>query len=130
MIPTRYKSKLPKGLSWPLGAEAITAGLGDAPHVPDLSLWFIEGVTRPAALFQRVVRDALPYTLLVAEYRPEQRPGFIGSKSMAESGWYEARWELRVSPVPGPGRAAAGTGDETVARFGSATARAFGMGEL
>ncbi len=107
MIPTRYKSKLRKGLSWPLGAEAITAGLGDAPRVADLSLWFTDGVTHPVAAFQRVVRDALPYTLMVAEYRPEQR-GYILSNSMAKSGWHEAKWELHVSPAPSNWRAAAG----------------------
>ncbi len=109
MVPTRYKAKLPKGLSWPLGAEAITAGLGDAPHVADLSLWFTEGVTRPASAFQRVVRESLPYTLFVAEYRPAARPGYIGTVLLAyELGRYEAKWDLHMSPVPGPWRAAAG----------------------
>ena len=59
------------------------------------------------AAFQRVVRDALPYTLMVAEYRPEQR-GYILSNSMANSGWHAAKWELHVSPAPSPWRAAAG----------------------
>ena len=109
MIPTRHKAKLPEALSWPLGAAAITAGLGDAPHVADLSLWFTDGVAHPAAAFQRVVRECLPYTLLVAEYRPAARPGYIGTMLLAdELRRYEAKWELHVSPVPGPWRAAAG----------------------
>ena len=108
MISTRYKAKLTRSLSWPIGAEAITAGLGDAPHVADLWLWFTDRVTRPASAFQRVVRESLPYTLLVAEYRPARRPGYIGSSSLLEGGWYDARWELHISPVPGPWRAAAG----------------------
>ncbi|QJW99109.1 hypothetical protein FTUN_6707 [Frigoriglobus tundricola] len=108
VIPTAYKSKLPKGLSWPLGAEAISAGLADAPHATALSLWFTVDVTRPASAFQRLLQDALPYTILVAEYRPASRAGYSGSTSMVESGWYEAKWRLDVSPVPRALRAAAG----------------------
>ena len=109
MLPTAYKAKLPKTLSWPLGAEAITAGLGDAPHAANLTLWFTDGVTHPVVAFQRVVRETLPYSLLVAEYRPPARPGYTGTMLLAaELGRYEAKWELHVSPVPRPWRAAAG----------------------
>ena len=112
MIQTRWKAKIPQTLSWPVGAEAITAGLGDVPHVADLSLWFTEGVTRPASAFQRVMRESLPYTLFVAEYRPAERPsyteGTILRRLADELGWDEAKWELRVSPVPRSWRAVAG----------------------
>ena len=40
--------------------------------------------------------------------RPASRPGYSGATSMVERGWYEAKWELRVIPVPRPQRAIAG----------------------
>jgi hypothetical protein len=108
MIPTRFKSKLPKTLSWPLGAEAISTALADAPHAADLSLSFVDSPVWPASTFQRLLRESLPYAILVAEYRPALRPGYSGAASHIERGWYEANWELRVNPVPRGLRAAAG----------------------
>ena len=32
MIPTPYKAKLPKNLSYPLGAQAISEALASDPH--------------------------------------------------------------------------------------------------
>jgi hypothetical protein len=104
MTPTRHKSKLPKALSWPLGAEAISAGLADAPHAADLTLSFSDSPVWPASAFQRPLRESLPYAVLVAEYRPPSSPGYGGATFMVERGWYEAKWELRVNPVPRPGK--------------------------
>lgn len=39
-IPTRVKSKLSRGLSYPVGAEAISEALASASHVDAMSLWF------------------------------------------------------------------------------------------
>jgi hypothetical protein len=108
MIPTRHKSKLPKALSWPLGAEAISTGLADARHAADLSLSFTDSPVWPASAFQRLLREALPYAIFVADYRRASRPGYGGATALVESGWYDARWELRVNPVPRALRAAAG----------------------
>jgi hypothetical protein len=108
MIPTRYKSNLPKTLSWPLGAEAISMALADAPHAGDLSLSFAGSPVWPASAFRRLLRESRPYAVLVAEYRPRRRPGYTGAASHVERGWYEARWELTVNPVPRGLRATAG----------------------
>lgn len=107
MIPTRHKSKLPETLSWPLGAEAISAALGDAPHAADLTLRFSDSPVWPASEFQLLLRESLPYVVLCAEYQPESRPGYAGSASMSESGFFDTRWEVRVNPVPRSLRAAA-----------------------
>jgi hypothetical protein len=108
MIPTRSKAKLPKALSWPLGAEAISQGLAGEPHVADLSRSFWVAPVWPASAFQRLLRDSLPYTVLVAEYRPASRPGYSAPTSMVERGWFEAQWVLRVHPVLRSLRAVAG----------------------
>ena len=109
MIPTRHKSKLPKALSWPLGAEAISAGLAYAPHANDLSLWFSDSPIWPASAFQRLLRESLPYAILIDEYRPASNPGYSGARFMIERGWYQAKWQLRVNPVTRALRAVAGS---------------------
>jgi hypothetical protein len=108
MIKTRYKSKLPKTLSWPVGAEAVSAALADAPHVNDLTLSFSDSPVWPASSFQKLLRESLPYAILAAEYWPASKPGYGGSNKMIEGGGYDAKWELRVNPVTRELRAKAG----------------------
>lgn len=108
MIPTRFKSKLPKTLSWPVGAEAVTAGLGDAPHVGECGLWFSDSPVWRASEFQRTLREARPYAVLVVEYRPASRMGYNASNDLAASGFYDAKWQVRVNPVPRSWRAMVG----------------------
>ena len=108
MIQTRHRSKLPKTLSWPVGAETVSAALNDAPHAADLTIQFFDSPVWPASAFQKLLRQSLPYAILVAEYHPRSNPGYIGSASMVEAGLFDARWELRVNPVPRSLRAAAG----------------------
>jgi hypothetical protein len=100
MIPTRHKSKLPKTLSWPVGAEAISAGLADVPHAADLSLWFGDSPVWPASAFQRLLRESRPYAVLVVEYHPASGPNYSRPNALVEGGFYDTSWELRVNPVP------------------------------
>jgi hypothetical protein len=105
VIPTQFKSKLPKTLSWPVGAEAVTAGLGDAPHAAECRLWFSASPVWRASEFQRTLREAQPYAVLVAEYRPAVNLPYSRSKVMEAAGYYDAKWEKRVNPVPRAWRA-------------------------
>jgi len=99
MIPTRYKSKLPRTLSYPLGAEAISEALAGAPHAEEFSLAFSDQAVWPASEFQRLLWERLPYALVTAQYRPTHKPGYGGAQSLVESGWYDRAWELHVNPV-------------------------------
>jgi hypothetical protein len=108
MIPTQFKSKLPKTLSWPLGAEAVTAGLGDAPHAMECSLWFSGAPVWRASEFQQMLREAQPYPVLVAEYRPAIRMPYGGSKAMETIGLYDDKWQIQVNPVPRAWRSTVG----------------------
>jgi hypothetical protein len=109
VIPTQYKSKLSKTLSWPVGAQTVTDGLGDAPHAAECTLWFCGSPVDRASEFQRMLREARPYAVLVAEYRPEIRMPYTRSKAMEDQGLYEARWEIHINPVPRAWRANVGT---------------------
>lgn len=99
MIPTKFKQKLPKTLSYPIGAEAISEGFAYAPHAEEINLEFHDMPVWPASDFQYTLRDALPYPILIAEYKPSSKPGYSGAKFMVEAGWYDQHWSLRVYPV-------------------------------
>jgi hypothetical protein len=98
MIPTRSKSKLPKTLSYPLGAEEISQALAETPQVEEIRLSF-HGLGWPASEFQRVLREGLPYGIMEAAYTPPRSPGYSGANFMVETGWYDAKWSLMVYPV-------------------------------
>ncbi len=90
MIPTQYKSKLPKHLSYPIGSEAISEALEGAPHVEDLSIWFSDISVWPHLEFRRLLVEKLPYKIIVAEFQPAHRSGLE---------WWDYKWELHVCPV-------------------------------
>ncbi len=78
MIPTAHKSKIPKTISYPVGAKAISDALIGVPQCELLKLDFV---------FQnRSVKDRkadAPYTVLTASYRGPMRL-FSASKAMDE----------------------------------------------
>jgi len=94
MVPTQFKSKLPKALSYPLGAATISDALVNAPHVADLELSFFDAPVWPASEFQRHLRDSLPYKILAASYRPAFRSNYGVGQFRNEE-----KWELQVYPV-------------------------------
>src|SRR4051794_30669093 len=99
MIPTHLKSKLPRHLSYPIGAEAISEGLADAPHVEAFTLMFRDNPVWPASEFQRLLRERLPYPIMVGEFHPTRRPGYGGAQYLIETGWYNEEWKIVVYPV-------------------------------
>jgi hypothetical protein len=99
MIPTRSKSKLPKALSYPLGAEAISRVLAGAPHADELSLSFHDQAVWPATEFNRLVREGLPYCILSAGYVPPRKLSRSAPNTLAESGWYQGHFSVTVYPV-------------------------------
>src|SRR5215204_332946 len=99
MIPTRYKSKLPHSLSYPVGAEAISESLKGVPQVPALSLGFYDRPTVFASEFQKLRDSNSPYPIFNATFRHIQ-PGLSASNKYIAEGWYEETWELSVYPVP------------------------------
>src|SRR4051812_5646100 len=99
MIPTRFKAKLPKTLSYPVGAEAISKALGNAPHASNLRLHFFDAAVWPASEFQRLLREAMPYKLFVVAYQPAFKANYGGANDLVEQGYYDKQWELQVYPV-------------------------------
>ncbi len=98
MIPTQYKAKLPKHLSYPIGAEAISEALEAAPHADSMSIWFSSLAIWAAPGYKRLIVEKLPYKIMMAEFQPARRRG-MGPKSWIEKGWYDAKWKINVHPV-------------------------------
>jgi hypothetical protein len=99
MIPTRLKARLPRQLSYPVGAEAISEALAGAPHVEAFSVTFWDEAVWPASEFRRLLLERLPYKVMTAEYQPTRKPGISASDHMVQIGWYDEKWELSVYPV-------------------------------
>lgn len=99
MIPTASKHKLPGHLSYPIGAQALTEGLAGAPHLDSLTVSFWDQPVWPASRFQKILADKQPYVIMAAAHDPVRKPGYGGSNSFVESGWYDEKWKLTVYPV-------------------------------
>ena len=99
LIPTRLRAKLPRRLSYPVGAKELSEGLRAAPHFESLEIVFRDRPTFWASEFQRWLEEALPYPVVVADFRPRSKPGFIGSNAMVDKGFYDEKWEIKVHPV-------------------------------
>jgi hypothetical protein len=95
---TILRSKLPHTLSHPIGLAVIASAMADAPQFENLGVRFDDGPWQ-ATKFRRSLRDREPYPVLAASYTPARKPGFVGSKAMAESGHYDEAWELRINPT-------------------------------
>jgi hypothetical protein len=87
MIPTEWKSKLPKPMSYPIGAEALSEALADAPNVEAMTLFFGNSQW-PASGSRRVLADQTPHDILIAEFWPAAHRGS------------NENWFLHVYAVP------------------------------
>jgi hypothetical protein len=87
MIPTEFKQRLPKHLSYPIGAEALSEALVDAPNLEAITLFF--GTSSwPVSSTKRAITDGMPHNILVAEFWPAN---YRGSNE---------NWFLHVCAVP------------------------------
>ncbi|WP_165071412.1 hypothetical protein [Paludisphaera rhizosphaerae] len=99
MIPTTYRAKLPRGLSFPIGAEAVSQALVGTPRFEALSLTFWDQAVWPASKFRRLLEERSPYKVMTAEFHPARKPGVSAAEYMIQSGWYDEKWELFAYPV-------------------------------
>ena len=85
LFPTKIKCKIASGLSYPVGAEIVSAELGDIPQASSVQVAFFDK-------YQRMENRGLPYTILSVCY--------AGDKS------YDPGWNIEIRPVSKPKRAA------------------------
>src|SRR5450759_3367558 len=89
MIPTRIKEKLPRTLSYPIGAQAISEVLAAAPHADEFSIGFFDRPGRGPRPFQQVLKDGLPYDIVTIKFRPRRNvPPFGGHGDDWDTWWF------------------------------------------
>jgi hypothetical protein len=94
IIPTRYRTRIPHTLSYPVGAKAISEALIGVPQFGELAaeFWFWNQLARHHG-------TATPYRVMQVQYSGPKR-FFSASKSMEEKGHYSPSWKIIVDAVP------------------------------
>jgi hypothetical protein len=94
LIPTRYKSKLSSLLSWPIGAEEISASLAAVQQFGEIELTFyFRGVKDIAT-----ARTTAWMTLVEIHYRRRAGRMFDSYESISK-GILDRHWAITVKPV-------------------------------
>lgn len=91
VIPTAYKTR-PGFLSYPIGAEALTAAFVETPQLFELGVKFFWYSKERNSLGKR-------YRVLTISYS-RMTPTLTTGKAALDYGWLEKQWEITVSPVP------------------------------
>ena len=93
IIPTRYKSKIPHTLSYPVGAEDISDALRGLPQFDQVNLRFsfLKRTASPR-------RTAKLYPVIGVLYSGPRRH-FSASRTVAEQS-QDRRWTISVNAVP------------------------------
>ena len=99
LIRTSYRARLPRGLSYPVGAQALSQALAGVPQFESLELSFHLHPQLFASQFRENLLAGGPLTIFTASYC-HMIPGLSASHLMLESGFYDENWELIVFSVP------------------------------
>lgn len=92
IIPTNYKAKIGLDFSYPIGAEAVSAAIGEVPQARKMAITF--------TCYHRRVRRDKPY--IVAEIAFENfRPTAFTPRNWSYAG---PRWTIWIWAVPRPVR--------------------------
>ena len=94
MIPTIYKEKIPKMLSYPIGAEALSIALAGTPQIEHLSIYFYGDFK-----IDKTKEIKKTYSILEVEYTFDFPDRNAPNKWIA-SGYYSPKWKITVNAVP------------------------------
>ena len=99
IISTRHKEKIPKGFSYPIGAEKLSESI--LSYVKDdeaeVSFWVKDEYW--ASSFNEKIKNEEPIKIIHIQYYVP-RTHHSSSNSMIESGHYEPKWKIRINSVP------------------------------
>jgi hypothetical protein len=105
-IATRYKEKLPRHLSYPVGLELLATTLGEVPQGDQLSVWFVAHSAIRATEIEHKRRNGEYYPVLTALFRYHPL-GYSECNAMREAGFYDPKWQIQVYGVGRKHRAVA-----------------------
>ncbi|MCJ8170923.1 hypothetical protein [Atopomonas sediminilitoris] len=99
MILTKFKEKLPKGFSYPIGAEKISAGLASAPQLENLVLNFWHKDEFWASSYNERIKQKKPLKIIEIRYQ-NPTAGISSPQHMIEAGYYSPSWLIYVYAAP------------------------------
>lgn len=99
LIPTRYKYKISKDFSFPVGAKLISEALQNADHYSSLSLSFRDHPTIFKSDFQNLIKSSGRIPVLRASFEHRAK-GMNADNLSLEMGFYNENWKITVYPVP------------------------------
>jgi hypothetical protein len=76
LIPTHYKTKIPKNLSYPFGAEILSNALKDIKKYDDLSVAFSDYPFRNKSEYKKLIENKKQIPVLDISYRYDKYPFF------------------------------------------------------
>jgi|GEM_PF-2650848 hypothetical protein len=94
IIKTKYKDRLPKGLSYPIGAELLSQQLSEVPQFNAFELSFF---FRCGKLYKVLNSQSIEF-LTLAFKRSEK--SISNTNKRKDSEWVKPHWNIYVSPVP------------------------------
>lgn len=68
LIPTLYKTRLPRNLSYPIGAEALSNGLAGVPQLSQFQISFSDIVSAWKSKFQRILAEGADYEIVTVRF--------------------------------------------------------------
>jgi hypothetical protein len=99
MILTKFKDKLPKGFSYPIGAEKISLGLARTPQIASFELCFQHKDEFWASSYNEKLRQKKPLKIVEITYR-NPNVGISSSQYMIDAGYYSPSWKINIYAVP------------------------------
>jgi len=110
MIPTSYKGRLAKDLSWAINALLLSEALEGVPQYEELTVWFSTWSTLRKSEFRKQIEDKLVISVLDMSYRNNREDRWTArdlaekdrwtARCMAERGDCGESWRITVYPVP------------------------------
>jgi hypothetical protein len=99
MIPTSYKDRLPKDLSWPVNAQVLSEALEGVPQYDMLTVSFSMWSTFRKSEFVKQIEDK-SVILVLGVYYCNKREDRWTARYLGEKGFCGESWQITVYPVP------------------------------
>lgn len=99
LIPTKYKNKIPKGFSFPIGAKDISESLQGIPQYNKFELTFHDRDTFWSSKFHERIKGKDFITVIEISYS-RYRANISTPKDWEESGYSNPNWVVRVYALP------------------------------
>ncbi len=99
IIPTKFKEKIPKGFSYPVGAELLSSAFSETPQFDLFTVRFWYQDEYWASSYTTKIKEKSSIKIIEVSYK-NYRPHLSSSRDMIESGHYEPKWEIRVNSIP------------------------------